>query len=217
MTGRLGMTRSLAAVILGLGLTAGVSAQHPYLGQDYPAQDPRSASVRSLQGSDSRAVEFGYREGIEGCAFRAQTLRGATRPYMVDEWALGVERYDGKANLFFEVRVIDAAGGVLAIERPTLYMFGSGPTYDWQPGRSRHEAYVRIEKEVEQATSRELVGITTAVQERGIRELAITLPDGRGDAYIALHDGATPRQVEFFGGCVCYLLGIDGNDLFPCP
>jgi hypothetical protein len=217
VAGRFGLVRALAALVLGLGLAAQVSAQHPIFGPGFPAPDPRSASEYSLQTSARRAVEFGYRQGIEGCAFRAQGLRGTTRSYLVDEWALGVERYDGKANLFFEVRVIDAAGAVLAIERPTLYMFASGPTYDWQPGRSRHEGYVRIEKDFEDATPDEFLGFKTAVQERGIRELAITLPNRRGDAYIVLQDGATPRQFEFFGDCVCNLFGTEPQALFQCP
>lgn len=217
MAGAFGWKRSLATLVLGLGLAVDAAAQHPVFGPAFPPPDPRSAAERSLQGSDNRAVEFANRQGVESCAFRAVTLRRPGRRLSVDEWTLGVERYDGKTTLFFETRVVDSAGVALAIERPTLYMFGSGPTYDWQPGRSNHEGYVRVSKDLEEATPDERLGFKTAVEERGIRELAITLPNGRGDAYIALHDGATPRQFEFFATCVCRLLGREGNELFRCP
>jgi hypothetical protein len=214
--------RNRVVKFLGLAMLAALvataaAAQHPTLGPNSPAPDPRSKAENSLQTSASRAVEFGYRQGVESCTFRARGLRRTIRSYLVDEWALGIERYDGKANLFFEVRIIDVAGRVLAIERPTLYLFGSGPTYDWQPGRSSAEGYVRIEKVIEATGPRERLGFTTAVEERGIRELAITLPNGRGDAYIVLEDGATRRQFEFFADCACKLFGHEPQDLFACP
>jgi hypothetical protein len=217
MAGAFGMTKIFAALGLSLGLAAGAAAQHPFFGPDHPAPDPRSKAENSVQTSVNRTVEFGNRQGVESCAFRAVGLRRPDRAYFVDEWALGVERQDGKTTLFFETRVVDSAGVALAIERPTLYMYASGPTYDWQPGRSNSDGYVRIEKDIEAASSRELIGFTTAVEEQGVKELAITLPDGRGDAYVALANGATPRQFEFFAACVCKILGIDGNDLFQCP
>lgn len=217
MAGTFGLKRGLATLGLALGLAAGASAQHPTFGPGFPAPDPRSAAERSVQTSDNRAVEFANRHGFESCAFRAVTLRLPGRRFFVDEWALGVERHTGKTRLFFETRVVDAAGNALAIERPTLYMFASGPTYDWEPVRSRLAGYVRVEKYLEDATPSERIGFTTAIEERGIKQLALTLPNGGGDAYVALYDGATPRQFEFFAACVCNFLGSEGNELFVCP
>lgn len=217
MARKLGLKRSLAALFLGLGLAGAASAQHPFPGPGYPAQDPRSTARSSLESSDIRTVEFGYWQGVESCAFRARTLRIGERAHRVEEWALGVENHDRKAILFFETRVIDSAGTPLAIERPTLYMFGSGPTYDWRVGRSNRDGYVRVEKDLAATSARERLGFTTAVEDRGIKRLAITLPEGRGDAYIVLTDGATPRQFGQFAACVCDLLDNNTHDLFRCP
>ncbi|MCM0021531.1 MAG: hypothetical protein NBV67_16185 [Tagaea sp.] len=59
MAGAFGLKRSLAALVLGLGLAAGVSAQHPIFGPTYPAPDPRGAAEHSPQPSATpRQFEF---------------------------------------------------------------------------------------------------------------------------------------------------------------
>jgi hypothetical protein len=118
--------------------------------------------------------------------------------------------------LFFDTRIVERTGAPLAVERPTLDMFWSGPTNDWRPGRPSADGYVRFEKELSAAGPDERLGFKNAIEERGIKRLAFTLPDGRGDAYISLHDGATERQNNFFAECVCNLLGRDGGP-YRCP
>jgi hypothetical protein len=217
MTGRSRMPRWIGFGFLAIWSVAAAVAQHPYLGPNHPAPDPRIAGERDLQTSASRAMEAGEWQGLESCAFRARGLPHTQTRYYVDAWALGVERWErDQAILFFETRVVDSAGAPLAIERPTLYLIQFGPTSDWRPGRPSADGYVRIEKELSATGPDERLGFRSAIEDRVMRELAFTLPGGTGDAYVSLHDGATPLQHNLFADCVCRLLGKDSG-LYRCP
>lgn len=216
MSGKRAQRLMFIAAGLALGLAAAAFAQHPRLGPNYAAPDPRIAGERDFQMSASRAMEAREWQGLESCAFRAQGRPHTRKAYYVDAWALGVERYDDRMTLFFETRVVDRTGASLAIERPTLYLFQFGPTFDWRPGRPSDAGYVRIEKDLAATSANERLGFRNAIEDQAMRDLAFTLPDGRGDAYISLYDGATPRQHNLFGDCVCDLLGKDGGGLYRC-
>jgi hypothetical protein len=212
-------TRNRMAKLLGLGmLTALVAtaaaAQHPTLGPNSPAPDPRYKSLREHHTSGDRIFEMaGDRRG-ERCAIRIVGWRERPKKNFVDTWVLGIEKSYRSLTAFMELRVIDEAGTHLAIENPTLYLLFTGPTKDWRALPMDANGFVRIEKQLHAMSERERDGFLMAVEHRLMRELAFTVPNGGGDVYISLSDGATERQFEAYANCICDTLDGAERTLF---
>jgi hypothetical protein len=197
-------------------LAGDAAAQHPVLGADRPAPDPRHRSPREMHTSIGRVVEMFWDFGDERCVFRVYGWRGGDKPYLVDAWALGIVKDGRRATAFFETRVSDRNGNALEIERPTLYLVFTGPTKDWRVLPMRADGYVRTEKPLRDMSEDEREGFWQATEDRRLRELAFTLPQGGGDSYVALIDGATDRQYEAFANCICATLEGAERRLFRC-
>lgn len=201
-------TRHRMAKFLGLGLLAALvateaSAQHPVLGANYPAPDPRYKSLREHHTSDDRTFEMVIDGRAERCAIRIVGWRETPKRNFVDTWVLGVEKSYRSLTAFMELRVIDETATPLAIENPTLYLLFTGPTKDWRVRPMDANGFVRIEKQLRAMSERERDGFLMAVEDRRMRELAFTVPNGGGDAYVSLSDGAFARQFEAYVNCIC--------------
>jgi hypothetical protein len=129
---------------------------------------------------------------------------------------LGIETANRMSTAFMELRVIDETGAPLAIENPTFYLVYTGPTKDWHVLPMNADGYVRIEKQLRAMNERERLSFWTAVHDRVLRELAFTAPNGGGDSYVALIDGATDRQFEAFSNCACDTLDAADRNLMFC-
>lgn len=214
-------TRNRMARFLGLGMlaalvAAGALAQHPDLGADRPAPDPRYKAPREIHSSDDRTFEMVQNTQAERCAIRIVGWRERPRRNFVDTWIIGVEKSNRPATAFIELRVIDETDTPLAIENPTLYLVYSGPTKDWRILPMTADGFVRREKPLRDMSERERLSFWSAVQDRVLRELAFTVPNGGSDSYVLLSHGATDRQFNAYANCVCDTLDAADARLLPC-
>jgi hypothetical protein len=203
--------RSRMARFLVLGMLVALvateaSAQHPDLGADRPAPDPRYKRPRDMHTSRGESFEMTGDERGERCAIRIVGWQEKPRPNFVDTWVMGVKTSPPPATAFIELRIVDESGMPLAIENPTFYLVHSGPTKDWRVLPMNADGYVRIEKSLRDMSERERFSFRLAAEDRVLRELAFTAPHGGGDAYVALSNGATARQYEAYMKCVCDML-----------
>lgn len=214
-------TRNRMAKWLALGMLAaltatGARAQHPVLGPNSVAPDPRYKSLYEIHTSSDRTFEMTRDRRGERCAIRIVGWREGPKRNFVDTWVLGVEVSHRPAMAFLELRVIDEAGMPVAIENPTLYLLFTGPTKDWHVLPMTADGFVRMEKPLQDMNERERFDIWQAAQDRVLRELAFTVPNGGGDAYVSLSDGASDGQFEAYANCICGTLDGAERRSYPC-
>lgn len=192
----------------------------PSIAETFPPSDPRAGGSRISQGSKLRSqiVEVLRRSDgrVERCALRADGYRATTESLAIDRWRLGIERRSSGAVLFFEARISADGKTPIAFERSTFYLIFHGPTYDWRVRPMSKSGFVRIEKDAAAINEDEQLGFTNAFRDRARRELAVTLPDGRGDAAFSIYDAASDAQFEMIGNCYCAMRIEQPLPLFDC-
>ncbi|MFM7345436.1 MAG: hypothetical protein ACKO1J_08750 [Tagaea sp.] len=210
------MARFLGLGMLAALVAAGALAQHPDLGADRPAPDPRYKAPREIHSSDDRTFEMVQNTQAERCAIRIVGWRERRSRNFVDTWIIGVEKSNRPATAFIELRVIDETDTPLAIENPTLYLQFTGPTKDWRFLPMTADGFVRLEKPLRDMSRGERFGFLQVVEDRLMRELAFTVPNGGGDVYVSLSHGAVDRQYAAYVNCICATLDGAERRLLRC-
>lgn len=180
----------------------------PSIAEMFPPFDPRVDPMTTyvqISRLQTGVVEVLRSPGgqVDRCAFRNDVFRDKTDPLSIDRWRLGIERRGSGSVLFFEARISADGKTPIAFERPTFYLLYAGPTYDWRVRPMSKAGFVRIEKDAAAINEDEQEGFMNAFRNRAPRRLAVTLPDGRGDAAFSIYDAASDAQFEMVGNCYC--------------
>ncbi len=196
-------------------------AGRPSIAEMFPPFDPRmddATSYVQISRLQTGIVEVLRRSGgqVDRCAFRNDVFRVKADPLSIDRWRLGIERRGSGSVLFFEARISADGKTPIAFERPTFYLLYAGPTYDWRVRPMSKAGFVRIEKDAAAISEDEQLGFMNAFRNRAPRRLAVTLPDGRGDAAFSIYDGASDAQFEMVGNCYCAMRIKQPLPLFDC-
>lgn len=193
----------------------------PSIAEMFPPFDPRvddATSYVQISRLQTGVVEvFRRPDGqVDRCAFRNDVFRDKTDPLAIDRWRLGIERRGSGSVLFFEARISADGKTPIAFERPTFYLLYAGSTYDWRVRPMSKAGFVRIEKDAATISEDEQLGFTNSFRNRAPRRLAVTLPDGGGDAAFSIYDAASDAQFGMIGNCYCAMRIKQPLPLFDC-
>lgn len=117
---------------------------------------------------------------------------------------MGVTRTPNGTNaeIFFRLRYLARRDGPpLAIQRPTMQFYATGPTRNWEVAAMDRNGWVRVSQRVDAVTRDEWIGFNTAV-EKGAGNLVFTLPNGE-PKLVQPRGGPSQKLLGMFTDCFC--------------
>lgn len=120
---------------------------------------------------------------------------------------MGVTRPPNGASteIFFRLRYLARKDGPpLAIHRPTMQLYATGPTQNWASEKMDRNGWVRASQRADVATPSEQIGFYTAV-EKGGGNLVFTLPNSE-PKLIEPGGSPSPKLLRMFTDCFCRVL-----------
>ena len=120
---------------------------------------------------------------------------------------MGVARAPNGASteIFFRLKYLARKDGQsLAIQRPTMQFYATGPTENWTVAEMDRNGWVRASQRAELVTRGERIEFYTAV-EKGGGNLVFTLPNGE-PKLVEPGGSPSPKLLRMFTDCFCKVM-----------